>query len=353
MESYVYEAIEHGERCPVNVFITSIEISRFHWHYDYELMLVLKGSVAVNTLPAPFVLKAGQIYLFNSTQVHELRKTEEDNICLFIQITSALFRGKSEGNRRFQFYLNSQSESNMPAIGYRPFIRQAAAIGLLSTSTNPNPNPYRLQSKLYGLLADLFEFGVYDIHQSAAGRDLQQDATTLLNIIDYIRENSQEETVLEQLYKHFGMSEKTVYRFLKDNIGLSARELLLECRLEKAKYLLQFTDKPISFVVDVSGVGGENTFYRVFKKSTGLTPLEYRKRGGPTSGRSEIKGYLQYSTSEAVMLLKKLCAEDNNDEMHQRTASCQHPAGQTDCESDDLGRKSLSDVGQPGLSGTL
>lgn len=308
MEYFVYENIEHEERCPVNIFITSIEVSRFHWHYDYELMLVLKGSIAVNTLPAPFVLQAGQIYLFNSAQVHELRKTEEDNICLFIQITPALFRSKSGGTRRFQFYLNSQSETNVPAIGYQPYIRQAASIGLLSTGTKTNG--YRLQSKLYGLLADLFEFCVYDVHQSAAGKDQQEDAELLVNIIGYIRENSQEETVLEQLYKHFGMSEKTVYRFLKDNIGLSARELLLECRLEKAKYLLRFTEKPISFVVDVSGVGGENTFYRVFKKSTGLTPLEYRKRGGPASGRSEIKGYLHYSTSEAVMLLKKLCAED-------------------------------------------
>lgn len=309
MEYYMYETIEHGEKCPVNIFITSIDVSRFHWHYDYEIILVLKGSITVNTLPGPFVLQAGNIYLVNSAQVHELRRTEEDNICLFIQITPALFNARSDGSQRYQFYLNSQSETNVPSVGYRPYIWRLAEIGLFTTGTKANI--FRLQSMIYGLLADLFEYCVYDVHQSASGKDQQEDATLLLNIIDYIRENSQEDTVLDQLYKNIGMSEKTVYRFLKDNIGLSARELLLECRLEKAKYLLRFTEKPISFVVDVSGIGGENTFYRVFKKNTGLTPLEYRKCGGQAAQRSEIKGYLHYSMSEAVMLLRKLRAEED------------------------------------------
>lgn len=308
MEYCMYETIEHGEKCPVNIFITSIDVSRFHWHYDYELILVLKGSILVNTLPNPFTLQAGNVYLVNSAQVHELRKTEEDNICLFIQITQALFRARADGTQRYQFYLNSQSQTNVPSVGYAPYIRRAAEIGML-TST-PRSNAFRLQSMIYGLLADLFEYCVYDVHQSAAGKEAQEDASLLLNIIDYIRENSQEDTVLDRLYKNMGMSEKTVYRFLKDNIGLSARELLLECRLEKAKYLLRFTDKPISFVVDVSGFGGENTFYRVFKKNTGLTPLEYRKAGASTEQRSEIKGYLHFSMGEAVALLRKLCAEE-------------------------------------------
>lgn len=68
MSSYIFETIEHEEKYPAKVFVTSIEHSSFHWHYDYELILVLKGSLIVNASPKITVLEAGDIVLLIQKQ---------------------------------------------------------------------------------------------------------------------------------------------------------------------------------------------------------------------------------------------------------------------------------------------
>lgn len=304
MKSYIFETIEHGKKYPAKAFVTSIEHSSFHWHYEYELILVLKGNLSINASPKPVVLEAGDIILLNSKAIHELQRTQEDNLCLFIQMNQCLFRDFKDVNKTYFFYLNSRVDELRPKVDYQSFVSLVAKIGLEFQKVDI-VGYYRMKSLLYMLVADLFEYVPYEIHQKASVSKENENPILLMQIIEFIQENFYKDMVLDELYKTLGISEKTVYRFLKCNIGLSSKELVTGCKIEASKPLLKFSDKPISFIADECGFKSENTFYRVFKKEVGVTPNEYRQNGTTLEKNPDVKGYLSFNKREAAELMNK------------------------------------------------
>lgn len=71
-----------------------------------------------------------------------------------------------------------------------------------------------------------------------------------------------------------------ISRRFREATGHSFSEYLENCRIRHAKQLLSETDLPVNAIA--SGVGYHNAMYfsKVFRKSTGGSPSEYRKRAG-------------------------------------------------------------------------
>jgi AraC-like DNA-binding protein len=306
---YLFENIEHEERYKAKIFVTSIEHSSFHWHYDYELILILKGSLKITVGSSIALLGPNNIILLNSQEVHELQKTQEENLCLFIQINKAMISDLKNDGKSYYFYLNSKDQKHTPKNGYKAYIRMAACIGTESQKKELC-NIYRVKSLIYMMIADLFEFTLCDIHQKPKEINGKNSLSLLMHIIDFIRGNFKDDNILENLYKSVGLCEKSVYRILKANIGLSPKSLVLNNRIENAKYMLKFSNKPIEYIACNSGFCSESTFYRTFKKMSGVTPTEYRERGGDVTVDSNIKGYLRFDIKEALYLLQNLVDEN-------------------------------------------
>lgn len=74
-----------------------------------------------------------------------------------------------------------------------------------------------------------------------------------------------------------GISEKYLYQFLKEQTGETFASLLLKVRMDKAKQYLQDTDYSNEQIAVMTGFGSVNTFYRNFKKLTGITPNIYKE----------------------------------------------------------------------------
>ena len=84
MSSYIFETVEFEKKYPVNAFVASIQSSSFHWHYEYELLAVLKGSITVRVSARILVLKKNDIILINSKVVHEIQCEQGDNLCMVL-----------------------------------------------------------------------------------------------------------------------------------------------------------------------------------------------------------------------------------------------------------------------------
>ncbi len=83
-----------------------------------------------------------------------------------------------------------------------------------------------------------------------------------IRIITLIEKNYKSNSLAEDLCKSVGMSQPTLYRFLKNSTGLTIRDVVRSFRTEKAKNLLKATNKNISFISQECGYSNEMTFYR-------------------------------------------------------------------------------------------
>lgn len=304
MNSYIYEAIEHGIKFPAKFIITSIGQCSYHWHYDYEMILVLKGSITLKLWPESCIIEEGNIVLINSKAVHGISEAKGYNICLIIQIKQEIFGNQKDKNQNYQFYLNSALNLVKPKVSYETFIRTVAQIGL-KCFDDSLISYYRVQALLFSLIADIFEYTQYDIRQYSDRNTKIEDADTLLQIIEYVEINYKNDSISDEICRFIGMSEKTLYRFLKTQTNLTLKELVTSIKLEKTLHMLSKTVKPISIIAQECGFATDKTFYRIFKSEFGITPNEYRQNGSQMEENKHIQGYIDYSKREAINLLRK------------------------------------------------
>lgn len=95
-------------------------------------------------------------------------------------------------------------------------------------------------------------------------------------ILYYIRDNYTTAS-LAYISKKFGYSQMQIRRILKKHTGCNFSDLINQYRYNHAISLLTETDTPIDRISET--VGLEKTyFFRFFKRQTGYTPLQYRKK---------------------------------------------------------------------------
>lgn len=111
------------------------------------------------------------------------------------------------------------------------------------------------------------------------GREMRA-ANKIEYALEYIREHFNEEIVINDLAARLDMSPSYFSSMFKKEVGQSTMQYITALRIEQAKNWL--TDTALSVAVIAKNVGYEDSqyFFRVFKKTTGMTPLQYRQNPG-------------------------------------------------------------------------
>lgn len=100
----------------------------------------------------------------------------------------------------------------------------------------------------------------------------------ILQVQDFIESNFTEKISVEELADRFGIGRRTFERRFKKATHNSPVEYLQRVRIEAAKKELETERKTVNEVMFDVGYSDTKAFRDVFKKVTGLTPVEYRSR---------------------------------------------------------------------------
>lgn len=92
----------------------------------------------------------------------------------------------------------------------------------------------------------------------------------------YIKKNFKNNISIELLSNLFYINRSYCSSIFKERTGQKFVDYLNNVRIENAKTLLKKTDKKISNIAKESGYSNVKYFYRVFKKTTNVTPETYR-----------------------------------------------------------------------------
>ncbi|MBQ9714105.1 MAG: PocR ligand-binding domain-containing protein [Clostridia bacterium] len=98
-----------------------------------------------------------------------------------------------------------------------------------------------------------------------------------VKIEQYIKEHIEEKIYVEELCKAFFLSKNALYALFEREFQSTVNEFILSERMKSAKRLLKETNLPLAEIAAACGFDDYNYFIRIFKKKSGVPPLQYKK----------------------------------------------------------------------------
>ena len=105
----------------------------------------------------------------------------------------------------------------------------------------------------------------------------KEDTESLQNVVSYIADHYAFNLPLERLANIACMSESKLKSCFKRQFGCSVTQYIQGRRMSQAEHLLINTDFTMGQIAQMIGYTTSSRFAELFKKSTGILPIEYRK----------------------------------------------------------------------------
>lgn len=122
------------------------------------------------------------------------------------------------------------------------------------------------------IVSVLTEFMVYELPQEES----IENSVRIEEILSFINENISQPITLETLAQHVSLSTFYFSRVFKKETGYTPREYLINTRINAARFYLRTTNYSLKEITYRCGYSNESTFCTMFKRITGMTPLEYK-----------------------------------------------------------------------------
>lgn len=94
----------------------------------------------------------------------------------------------------------------------------------------------------------------------------------------WIHQHLADDFCVQDIADHVGVSNRTLIRRFRNDIGVSPQALTQSMRIEKSKILLEASDLALPEIVVRVGYSDESAFRRLFARQVGLTPNDYKRR---------------------------------------------------------------------------
>ena len=96
----------------------------------------------------------------------------------------------------------------------------------------------------------------------------------------YVAQHFRHALTLSDLAGATALSERTLNRTCQRELGMTPMQFVQRVRIESVMHSLQLTPEPVNKIVWEAGYEDLSSFQRLFKRHTGLTMSEYRRRFG-------------------------------------------------------------------------
>ena len=243
--------------------------STLHTHPFTELFYVVDGKGEFNIQGQRFPVKPNDFVIINPQVEHtELSSPDEPLEYIVLGINGLSFSNLtpvSEGGHPFSFF-NLRDEQ-------KDILRYLNAMVQEATSQSMS---YELvcHNLLEILLIKILRHQHFDLEV-----DKQSKATKDISFIKHYLETYYHESIqLEDLASMTHLSRFYISHSFKKEIGMSPMEYLIDIRIKESKILLRTTNYSISQVADIVGFTTPTYFSKQFRKSTGISPTDYREQ---------------------------------------------------------------------------
>ena len=265
------------------LFISDQAMDEDHFHQDIELLYVLEGAVDIYEEKKTSHLRPDDIYVVNANRRHSFH-TEEGGILMLRLLISYQMVVENTPNGEAIFWCDSSVADSDKYARLRRLLRSMLQHYVES----------RDYTDSYGYLADCYAVLEYlTAHYMLRPSDIQKSddgdryEERIRQINHYIYNNFDQPISMKELSEKLYLSNGYLSRFFKKNYGMSFAGYLTNVRVFHAADDLIYTDEPITRIAYNNGFTSAALFNKVFKKSYGQTPSEFRRQRAKKSERDD------------------------------------------------------------------
>lgn len=253
-------------------------------HDFWEMVYVDAGEISAVTDGLGQTLCQGQVIFHRPGEVHaHVSNKKVSNNMLVVSFTTKsaameffdkrVFTLDKTGKTLLSLFINEAKN----ALGVIP--GEYTDKNALDFSNAPIGSVQLLECYLTELLLVLGRAvtDVMRVKMSQNSRELAQSSISSL-IIEYLSENIYNSITFDDICSKFFMGKSKLCKLFDEYVGMGPIEYLSILKMNEAKRLLVDEELTVSKISELMGYSTIHNFSRAFKKHTGSSPLEYRKK---------------------------------------------------------------------------
>lgn len=265
---------------------------RHHWHEEVEIVYLHHGSFKLDINMEPYGTDRECFLFINSGELHSLRSLsmEFDEQAVVFSPSMLLFQDYDSIDESILLQL-TQNKLTFPRFldqtspffsVFRSCYQQISHIFSQSKETlltgeqiltDDVISQLQIKAGILQLIGILMEAGL----MCQSPRTESQKITAIKTVLSYITDHYHEKLYVQDLASQVNMNEQYFCRFFKRSIGKTPIDYINDYRLNKVIRLLETGDAQITEICLECGFNNMGNFQRLFKRKTGITPLQYRK----------------------------------------------------------------------------
>jgi AraC-like DNA-binding protein/mannose-6-phosphate isomerase-like protein (cupin superfamily) len=279
------ERLEYGTpEFPAAFFYDGLDIVSvpWHWHEEFELAYMVRGSLQVHAGSISFDATQGDAYFINSSVLHAaepLTKGAIQKTCVF---NARLIAAKD--SIIFQKYvLPLMGRDDLPGCVIRPdspekeqlicTIEEAWDAG----ATNAKHHEIAVRNGYTDALVWLLEEAPATAEEDASGK-AHKEELRFRQMLSFMEAHLADAITLSDIAESAHISVSESLRCFRARTSSSPMQYVSEMRLSKSRELLAKTDLKVTEVAARCGYADPGYFARIFKKAQGMTPVQYRRK---------------------------------------------------------------------------
>lgn len=247
-----------------------------HWHPEMELILMIRGELAVTVAEENYVLYAGDILFVNPDELHSFTSQKEGTEYHAAVFKAELFWFKEKHFFQEEFTSRmTKGEMRFPRIFRREEKDYALVYPIVDALFNKH-----LHSKamIYSDLIQLFcVFIEQKLFVQTVNPSIHKSSEDIKRCILYMEENYTRKVTLAELAELIHMTPNYFCGYFKRITGVSPFTQLNEIRIRSAAELLEKSEISVNAAAEACGFENVNYFIKRFKEIKGCTPAAYRK----------------------------------------------------------------------------
>lgn len=253
---------------------------QWHWHKSIEIDYLIEGELVLETSGQTQTLHKGDLCLINSEALHSFHTTSQSGCEFYAHLFHAAFLSGAPNSQIERRYIHPILGSNCDAWHFpadSPGNADMAALYLHIVELDQQ-HPFGYEFAIREALSRLWCLFFQQINppQDTSIRKQAVDSTRIKGMIQYIHEHYEEMISLGDIAGAAGVSRQECMRCFRKYIHTSPVAYLTEYRVRMAAEQLLSTDQSIIAVSERNGFSSNSYFSKVFRRTMGCTPKEYR-----------------------------------------------------------------------------